>query len=292
MSKTISEKQLAANRLNAKKSTGPKTAGGKAIVSLNAVRHGMLAHQIIAQGNNIQESPDEFDELCEKFYADLAPEGATEEMLVDQIAQLTWRLRRAHRAESGEVALSVDNGCFRRIREGGPPYDHAPKLLAFTVMLEGLGRMVSCYTELAGALQVVLQNVERHGELTDTAFYNFKLKLYKVAGPIIREIEALRVKLSENPEKLEPEALGASSKKQVIKYLNEKIRSIEFWLKNYGRMEAVDEGAKQLADVLPSAKVLEKILRYETALHRQLFRTMNQLDILQERRLNREEAEA
>jgi hypothetical protein len=36
--------------------------------------------------------------------------------------------------------------------------------------------------------------------------------------------------------------------------------------------------------VLPSAEVLEKILRYETALERQLFRATNQLERLQRRR--------
>lgn len=36
-----SEKQIAANRANAKKSTGPKTAAGKAKSSRNALRHGL-----------------------------------------------------------------------------------------------------------------------------------------------------------------------------------------------------------------------------------------------------------
>jgi hypothetical protein len=36
-----SEKQMAANRANAKKSTGPKTAAGKLKASRNALRHGL-----------------------------------------------------------------------------------------------------------------------------------------------------------------------------------------------------------------------------------------------------------
>ena len=45
-----------------------------------------------------------------------------------------------------------------------------------------------------------------------------------------------------------------------------------------------DEAVRQAAAVLPSDATLEKILRYETALERQLFRAMNQLERLQRRR--------
>ena len=40
------EKQIAANRANAKRSTGPTTAGGKARSSQNALRHGLARSTI------------------------------------------------------------------------------------------------------------------------------------------------------------------------------------------------------------------------------------------------------
>ena len=43
--RTISEKQLAANRENSKKATGPKTANGKRTVSQNATKHGIFARR-------------------------------------------------------------------------------------------------------------------------------------------------------------------------------------------------------------------------------------------------------
>ncbi len=68
-------------------------------------------------------------------------------------------------------------------------------------------------------------------------------------------------------------------------------RYIELKLIDYGELsgergerEDKEETAQQAANVLPSAEVLDKILRYETALDRQLYRAMNQLERLQRRR--------
>ena len=52
-------KQLVANRANSKKSTGPKTAAGKARSRMNACRHGLTAEDIVAPC----ESPERFEAL-------------------------------------------------------------------------------------------------------------------------------------------------------------------------------------------------------------------------------------
>jgi CRISPR/Cas system-associated endonuclease Cas1 len=48
--------------------------------------------------------------------------------------------------------------------------------------------------------------------------------------------------------------------------------------------EEKEEAARQAAEVLPSPAVLDKILRYEATVERQLYRAMNQLERLQRRR--------
>ena len=52
-----SVKRLAANRANAKKSTGPRTEAGKARSRLNSWKHGLTAKEITSEG----ESPRKFD---------------------------------------------------------------------------------------------------------------------------------------------------------------------------------------------------------------------------------------
>jgi hypothetical protein len=92
--------QIEANRLNAQKSTGPRTAEGKATASHNAVKHGLLAEQVVIHG----EDPAQFDLYREGMIAELAPEGAVEMMLAERAVSLAWRLRRAERLQSAVFA--------------------------------------------------------------------------------------------------------------------------------------------------------------------------------------------
>ena len=71
------EAQVVANRLNAQKSTGPRTGVGKAKASQNAVRHGLLAQQAVIRG----EDPGEFEFYRDQMLGELAPAGAMESML-------------------------------------------------------------------------------------------------------------------------------------------------------------------------------------------------------------------
>jgi hypothetical protein len=49
------EKQAAANKRNALKSTGPKTPRGKAIAKMNALKHGVLSSQVLIAGERAKE---------------------------------------------------------------------------------------------------------------------------------------------------------------------------------------------------------------------------------------------
>jgi hypothetical protein len=91
-----SERRNAANRANARRSTGPKTPGGKAVVRLNPLRHGLLARDVVLPG----EDTDAFEELWNRVRADLSPMGPIEELLADRVVNALWRLRRLARAET------------------------------------------------------------------------------------------------------------------------------------------------------------------------------------------------
>jgi hypothetical protein len=94
----ISAAQLAANRLNAQHSTGPRTPEGKARVAQNAIKHGLFSREHWVGAALIGEDAGEFDVLLGEMLEDCDPQDRCERDLVHRIAALTWRLARVHRA--------------------------------------------------------------------------------------------------------------------------------------------------------------------------------------------------
>jgi hypothetical protein len=84
------------NRENAKKSTGPKTAEGKAASSKNALKHGIYSKFACIPG----EDPEKLDALREGLRAEHQPASLTEEILVDELAHHYWRIKRYRYLES------------------------------------------------------------------------------------------------------------------------------------------------------------------------------------------------
>ncbi len=84
-------KRAKANRENAKKSTGAKTAEGKARSSQNAYKHGMRSKA----ATHPYEDRALFEERRQAFFASLAPTDIVEASLVDLIVATTWRLERS-----------------------------------------------------------------------------------------------------------------------------------------------------------------------------------------------------
>ena len=83
--------QIAANRRNALRSTGPRTAAGKAVSSRNALRHGLTARAMVV----LDEDAQDFQRLWAELWTELAPRDGREELLTETVVQAAWRMRRA-----------------------------------------------------------------------------------------------------------------------------------------------------------------------------------------------------
>jgi hypothetical protein len=285
MNKTMSPIQMEANRRNAQKSTGPKTSNGRAVSKMNALKHGLLAESVVVRGHKLKESTKEFKKLWHEFHTYFAPVGPVEEMLVDEIVSTHWRLRRALKAESGEIALSVDTGWRRRENDNSVRTILGMPQTPFSdSLVTKLKRSAHGCHYLHFCLSDVRKDVERDGELTEPVLKDFKRSLRDDPDATVKKLEGFRAWLATNPEKLEPEALRTRHKEEVLKYLDRQIRDIGFQIDRLEEREDAEERARQSAAALPSPEVLDKIMRYVTMLERQLYRAMNQLERWQRRR--------
>lgn len=283
MKKEISEKQLVANRRNAQFSTGPRTENGKAASRWNAIKHGALARQVVVSGFLHQESTGDFKKLCREYQESLQPIGPLEEMLVSQIVATVWRLRRVRMAESGEIATNVDrhwwnprqtpwemgNGTKRNPLNGSLKDD--------VKTVAGIEYVIECLQELRAAIGKI-------GQLTQFELAEYK-RYSQEPNEIIRHLNKSVQWLTSNPEKLPAEELRAHHLKDVLDYLDQQIAHYhELAAIRQEQMDAEDNIRRASAMLLPE-EVLERIVRYESALQRQLYRSMNQLERLQRRRL-------
>jgi len=93
-SKSTSPRKAAANRRNASRSTGPRTAQGKSWSRRNALKHGILASQAVISTIEGRAERKLFEATVEGLAQDFQPVGAYEQLLVQEIAACFWRKRR------------------------------------------------------------------------------------------------------------------------------------------------------------------------------------------------------
>lgn len=262
---TASEQQLAANRANATKSTGPKTSNGKAVVSANATKHAILSDRVLVDG----EKPAEFRELLQELDAALDPVGIVEAALVERITISIWRQRRLILAETAALALATQ-----------------PKKIAADV-----SRELDLYSS-AQITEADLIPVERghakwcEGVLTEfEELDGFDLEALPRNAPLI--YRQLRSDADSDNEAVE-DYLGAYDE-GLSGYLAELIQ----WCRK--ELETARQRPKvlQLAEhfrarnlVLP-VHALQLFTRYQTTLDNQLFKSLRALRETQEWRLKK-----
>ena len=143
----VSENRLAANRANARKSTGPRTTEGKARSAQNAVKHGFTGSAFAVVRF---EDRDEISKLKADAVDFYQPRNSQEMFAVECIALAQADMRRLRRIEAGLFTTAFDSVVDRSGRPFTPmSADMCEGDLAVTIaqnrnyaMAEGFRRMV------------------------------------------------------------------------------------------------------------------------------------------------------
>jgi len=98
--RTTDSARAAANRLNAQKSTGPRTAAGKAKAALNALKHGLTSQSPLLP----TEDPTEYQTFSAGYLEELDPKTVEQFNLAQQLITVSWKLNRIPQIEAKVLA--------------------------------------------------------------------------------------------------------------------------------------------------------------------------------------------
>jgi hypothetical protein len=275
----MTEKQLAANRRNALKSTGPRSAKGRARSSKNSIKHGVLTATPILPGIECQEA---WEEHRDGVIESIAPVGYLEKLLTVQLASISWRLARVVRYEaevaSAAVATAEPNLEDQAEIGSGKPADPEDARLEgeqASIIIEALKRLPSMTDleklgkRLAVAILWVLSEALVHDRerisipgIPDVGLLRRAIQSYAAADRITPEQLRNRCIASLHEKRDEAETRGRE--------LVEKGRLWKLLLERENRSRMLLEPA-----------VLGTVTRYESNLERSFFRTLHEIQRLQ-----------
>jgi hypothetical protein len=278
---------------------GPATQEGKEVVKWNAIRHGLRSPAPVVPG---VEKREDWEDHRDGVLKSLSPEGHLELVLAERVALLSWRLNRVTRYETESIALiqekAEDDLADRRrfgsrILGAAHPEDVRSNLKAARSdyrLLKRFSRLqddkhLSSF-DADRTLWAVMEVTDRvvEGEVAPEDLLD-EISIPGVpentqewedydgwtAGAVRAGIEAIASATDEEPEEL-LEVVTDAARRDVI-----------------GKEQAAEQVERDLTRMsrerlLPDAKTLEKVARYEAHLSRGLYKALHELEALQARR--------
>jgi hypothetical protein len=267
----------------ARQSTGPRTAAGKRRSRMNAVKHGLLSRNLILEGENRAE----FENLHCALINDLRPHGTLQNLLVERLAIFFWRLRRVLAAETaiisrspafvgmtGRPNLDLPDQYLLRGRLTDEVSLLCPKVELIRKAMMGLQQLSEDIKKREGLdyLVGVAALAEIYGNLADCPNESFPPKFIE----LLMEYE-----IRSDVKSSSRTAVDFLSRAQCM-IMEESFRLTQLYYDE--RSRSVSNNS--FASLVPGHDGLDRILRHETHVSREIERTLNEL-----RRLQRESLE-
>jgi hypothetical protein len=271
-----SSAQAEASRANSLLSTGPRTARGKAISSLNGLATRPLSPADALNIEALGEEPEDFATLHRNLSAALRPRDDWESASVEDIAILRWRRWRLQRAEAGILAARKQKLEIERqrlalsVQTEGPENPFALRAYGYCSLPDSLEKFEHTLTVLRQAREGLEEPVPDPNIL---AYFDY---LYgQTPGPLHSRLKSrLEDMVKSHAEgkfgivEHDREALLAALDKEIAKFKQ--------LLKLY-RAEHLERNApREDAELLLPAEEMDKVIRYETHLEDQIERKLRQ----------------
>jgi hypothetical protein len=190
------------NRANAQHSTGPKTEAGKRRSSQNALRHGFTGQLVVMPDEDLEI----YQSHLQSFHDEYHPQGATEENLVQALADVSWRLNRVAALETNLLSISYTP---RDLVDG--LLDQAKAMANLSLHSQRLSRQFERSVAQLRDLQktrLTKENHELNNLLDIMKMYESKGETYRPSddGFVFSQTQINRAILTRNRERLAAEA--------------------------------------------------------------------------------------
>ena len=288
MKKKVSAKQIAANRKNSRRSTGPRTQEGKDKVRINALRHGLLSREVVLESG---ENRAEYDLMLEVLVAEYQPRGMIEEMLVDRIASCYWRLGRVIRYETGVLRSQRNKAREDEINRLVSLLDRGIEILNEDGATEMLTKTSRGIRYLINRLENAQNELEQKGFLSEATHESGLLNigeneesLYSVYSGyynIVRSCKAQPFGITKNQEEL---VVIDEARQQLLTAIRAEVEHLKGLLESALEREELEMERNIAISYLPRKEFAELILRYETTTERRLCRDIALLEQMQRHR--------
>ncbi|MBZ5652885.1 MAG: hypothetical protein LAO18_20645 [Acidobacteriia bacterium] len=251
------------------------------------------------------ESLEEFHALLEDLGDAYDPVGVVEEILVQTIATTLWRKARVIRAENGEIRKQLDTAAADRAL---PNSDKGNFDLAISEMelrlynAENPTDQKMSTMERLSAAQLAQRTLREHGsgldylsvllrraksEIQSQGFISERLRKKIFSTVCFWDYGFALGCLSGGPGRGGPKdslSETETSNADLLAIIENRLERLGTFKEYSVEREKLAADAEGKALSLPSANAIDKLLRYEAHLDRQLYRAMDQLERLQRQR--------
>lgn len=278
------ERRIHANRQNSLASTGPRTSGGKAIVAKNAVKHGIFSREVLISVGDGQEDENSYARLLAGLQQALTPQSQMEDLLVEKIVVNYWRLQRLIRYETGEIRQQLDDFRQKAVEEfyRYNPFSSVERSVPDQPPMEfyQYGDEVSDSDIAAQAARLEAFSNPNWSLEEDEETLEF---LFRQRVRPERNNEGLpegwRDQALDVLERLTPQQRGKIRQEflRLEKQILTEMEEVRRWNRKFAILASIQS--------IPHQTDLEKVVKYEAALERSIFRNLDILQRLQQARV-------
>jgi len=291
LAKTVS------NRKNALKSTGPITPEGKEVVKSNALRHGLLSREVVITSGNAPEDPEEYSALLANLISQSNPVGTLEMTFVEKIVACLWRQGRALRYEAGLIRQQVEEAeeefyekeVWNKVESEHERVHKTDQEIDLEVKEKK--RLIKAWKQD----KIDLRRMLKDGKPLD--------EIYNWNGNWETLLDIHKNRLAEQGIVIGEEHWEPRQARQLlnragwddgriweeqIKLCNCMVKVYSWEIKQLKEQKTINRNKLQvvkMVNCIPSGLEQDKLLRYEAAIERQLYKALNQLERLQRMRL-------